>query len=39
MLDCAKSITLRSVIGDWTSVSDDFVRYISDKGREISLIA
>jgi len=39
MLDYPKSITLTSVIGEWTSASDDFVRHISDKGREISLIA
>jgi hypothetical protein len=39
MLDYSKSITLKSVIGDWTSASDDFVRHISDKRGEISLIA
>jgi hypothetical protein len=39
MLDYPKFITLKSVIGDWTFASDDFVRHISDKGGEISLIA
>jgi hypothetical protein len=39
MLDYPKSITLKSVIGDWRSASDDFMRHISDKGGGISLIA
>jgi len=38
MLDYLKTITLKSVIGDWTSANDDFVRHISDRGREVSLI-
>jgi hypothetical protein len=38
MLDCLKSITLKLVTGEWTSASDDLVRHISNKGREISPI-
>ena len=35
MLDYPKFITLKWVIGDWTSASDDFVTHISGKGRKI----
>ena len=39
MLDYLRSITLKSVIGDKTSVNDDIVNDTNDRERNVSLIA